>query len=340
MHGIFVTPVAGLELTEAVRHEFRVNRVLFVSATKLPRIRNRFRIPETLASYRSRSPAISSILDASATLAVVRHSGESGEVQQESFRLVQEELAILALSQLGFSKRRSLSHPRILDVAPRRTLRYVLFDEGGVSSVAGVRVIGAILPLRLDQPWLEFQEDVLFLPLLKILQGTKSVSRGWRSLLRRTAVIVGRGMVSSHTPTAFLSNMIALEMLLTEQGERHIDVLPKRIEAFLGWAGYWEKRGFSDKIKRIYALRCKYVHQGESDEITKKDLLFADDLVLNILTNIVHHPREFYSKESVIRFAELVRCEQQLGVRPKVRPRTLRMLAPRYTKKDLEQIWE
>jgi hypothetical protein len=129
--------------------------------------------------------------------------------------------------------------------------------------------------------------------------------------------------------------MIALELLLTKQGDKVNETLPTRAEAFLGWTGFWAVENFADRIQKIYGKRCKLVHQGERDLIKRKDLLFTDDLLFNLLVNIVGHHLIFSNKESIIEFSNKVQAEHLLGVKPKTRPKTLHYVHNYYSEEIL-----
>ena len=95
------------------------------------------------------------------------------------------------------------------------------------------------------------------------------------------------------------------------------------------------------KLREAYAKRCSYVHNGAFDEIQIKDLLFMDDILLNILVNILGHPKVFPSKLSVIEFSKKVSAEKILDLHsrlPGVRPKTLIHVSRNYSDADLAQI--
>ena len=56
------------------------------------------------------------------------------------------------------------------------------------------------------------------------------------------------------------------------------NVYPERIEAFLGWVGYWAERKYEERIRAAYQARCKLVHEGDASGVTEEMLLFTDDL--------------------------------------------------------------
>ena len=91
---------------------------------------------------------------------------------------------------------------------------------------------------------------------------------------------------------------------------------------------------YKEKIKSAYKKRCAFVHNGRREEITVEDLLFTDDLLLNLLINLIQHINIFKSKEAVIEFSNKVEAEYLLGVTPRVRPKSLQFSSRHYTADD------
>ena len=107
----------------------------------------------------------------------------------------------------------------------------------------------------------------------------------------------------------------------------------ERIEAFLGWVGFWDERESEERIRDAYRARLNPVYEGDTSGVTEEMLQFTDDLVLNLFVNLPKHLKSFNSKDAVIRFAERVKAERILGLKAKVRPKTLRVMVSRYEKK-------
>ena len=80
------------------------------------------------------------------------------------------------------------------------------------------------------------------------------------------------------------------------------------------------------------------MHEGKTEGIDKKLLLFTDDLLFNILVNIVKHIDIFRSKEQIIRFSKKVQAEHLLGRKSRVRPKKLVMISRRYRHKDFDEM--
>jgi hypothetical protein len=107
---------------------------------------------------------------------------------------------------------------------------------GGLSNEA-VPILGLVL----DRRWKQFQDQVLFTNLCKILQRQTKVNEGWRYDLRRAALLVGESVGANDLLKSFIWNMAALETLLTKRDqERAEDAVQWRAEALLGWVRWGE----------------------------------------------------------------------------------------------------
>lgn len=331
---VYIAPVSGVTLTEAVNNEFHIQRVVFVSQSKLPRIRARLGIPQRISAFKRKDWV--EFFGKFETFAVVQQTGDPEQAKTTSRKLVRDGLAILSTSQLGFSKRQSGANPSIGESHGSASLEALINTKDQRKILEGKR-LGKLQPLVLDWRWNNYHKKMFFYKLLDILNRKTMVEPPWRDDLKRAAILIGQSQCSSDLAQAFLWNMIVLDLLLMKQGDKY-DVFPKGIEAFLGWIGFWEVNGYTTKIKEVYRKRNALVHAGKRDEIAVEDLLFTDDLLLNLLINIVHHPELFSSKEHIIGFAAKVEAEHLLEITSIIRPKTLRFVAPLYSEKDLREI--
>jgi hypothetical protein len=250
--------------------------------------------------------------------------------------LIRDELALLNLSKLGYAKRSQIASPSISRERPTGSRSYLILRTDGKAWSQPNQAVGNLGALRLDGVWKRFHEKGFFHTLIRIIRGEIHVSKAWRRDLRNAAILVGQSQTSSDVPQAFLWNMIALELLLTEQGDKYSEELPARAEAFLGWIGFWGQENFAERIREVYTKRSAFVHAGRRDLITRQDLFFTDDLLFNILINIIGHHRLFKDKTDVVSFSKRVQAEHLLGVNAKVRPKSLRFLRRFYSEKDFQ----
>lgn len=221
---VYIIPIDGVKLTGAVKNEFQIDRILLVDKVKLPRIRKRLGLPQKISEFKD---MWSGFFSRSDTYAVVRHSGNPTETRKFCRQLVRDELALLALSQLGYSRRRYGNSPSILGIQQSSQIKDLLLNSAdGRKSLQG-KLEGKYRPLVMDKRWYNYQKEQFFFNLLKILRKEIKVSNTWRQELSRAALLVGQSLCSTDLAYSFLWNMIALEMLLTRQGDKYTDVLPK-----------------------------------------------------------------------------------------------------------------
>lgn len=334
---IFIVPIKGLILTEAVNREFLMSKVLFVDHQKLPYIRKRFGIPQRISELKTLK-STKEFFDSAQTFALFPHYGVAIGKRTKCLRVVRDELAILTLSQLGVRKRRFNSHPGIMCEFSRGPIDSWFINLQGKGNIFNRQMSKGFVPLHLDNEWKRVHRNSFYLKLLKIINGKTEAQKSWVNNLRTASILIGESLSSNDIANAFLLNMIALECILTKQGDQFRTDLPKRIEAFLGWAGYWHVKNYEQKIQVAYTKRCNLVHSAKRDDVKIQDLLFTDDLLFNLLTNIVDHIDRFPSKKAIMEFADKVEAEHLLGIKSKVRPKTLHFISRTYTKEDYEEI--
>ena len=335
---VFIAPLAGVELTKAVNNEFKISRVSLIAKRKLARVRKRYGLDITKNEFDERIIGSHSWTGPKAdTYAIIRCSGKPKELQRECISIVKDELHILASSQLGYGKRRTNSHPSLMGYQNKGQISYLFHDSKSERGIYSNQLIGKYMPLSMSYGWKRHHKESFFIELLRLINGN-SVKRGWRKTLRRAAIMIGQSQCSNDLVQSFIWNMIVLEMLLKKEGDKYIDVLPERIEAFIGWIGYWSVGNYEKWIQEVYKKRCKFVHNGQWENIGVLDLLFTDDILLNLLVNIVRHPRIFHSKDAVIEFADKVKAEHVLGIKPRVRPKSMVFFSRRYSENDLSEI--
>lgn len=319
---IFLVPINNLELTNGINFEFTVKKVTFVDARKLPYIRRRLGIPEKISVIR-KSKLFDGFFNENKTFATFRLTGTIKDLKEKFFQLTREELTLMSLSQLGFSRRKTIKYLSVSQEHPTGKSSCLFLNTRNKHKQISFSLVGNPFPLSLDGTWKNIAKNFFYFDLIRILKGEVQISRSWKNDLYNASIFAGQSQNSVDIPQAFLWNMIALELLLTKQGDKYGDALPTRVEAFLGWTGFWEKDNYLSRIREIYEKRCLLVHRGDRDCISLRDLQFTDDLLLNLLTNLVKHINFFNSKKDIIDFSKKVEAEHILGIKPRVRPKTM-----------------
>jgi hypothetical protein len=336
---VLCVPIANLSIEkDGIGQEHQVDRVTFIDAKKLPYIRKKLGIPMKISTLRNKHKTIlGGILTKSDTYAIIRFTGRLETEEAKTLNRIREELSILSLSQIGYAKRRSNFAPTIAREHGVGITEYFAINSNDATLMSSFRLRGKVGPLVLNKKWKYFQNKAFYFKLLRIIRGEIGVARQWKNDLRNAAIMAGQSQCMIDLPQAFLWNMIAIELLLTHQGDKYAKELPKRAEAMLGWVNYWSDDDYESRITDLYNKRCELVHNGVRENILIDDLLFTDDLILNLFTNIVSHIDIFCSKEALIAFSEKVKAEHILGVKPKVRPKTFKYFKHEYTKYDYQQ---
>jgi len=321
---LFIAPVFGVELTEYVNNEFQILRTLLVSNEKLRRNRKKFGISEQI----SKLPQIQKELffDACATFAIVIHNSNRNDdtLVNESLQIIQKELSILSLSCLYSERRGEFVKPTVMNPSVINIDRYSITKIDN-NELSGRVDFGALQrphrPLTLGKNWFTSQKEYFFLKLLTLIKNQNKkykFNKDWIEIITKASILIGKSINSNDLEHAFLWNMIALEILLTNSNDsKFLDILPRRIEAFFGWYNNWKTEGFEKKIEEIYSKRCKFVHRAIGEDITVEDLLFTDSLLFNLLNNIASFPNLFSRQEDVINFSHKIEAQKTLKINRK-----------------------
>ena len=305
---VALTPIRNLFISDAIGFEIQINKVTFINASKLARRRKRYGFNSPMSAIKKRYKGmLDSFFNEEKTFATLRLTGNN-------------------------------ACPAISDEKPSGRRSCLMYNPSTSASYQPNEVVGKIGSLNLDTRWHNYQKKVFFYDLLKIISGKTKVNSSWRKDITNAAILAGQSQSGHDIAQCFLWNIIALETLLTKREGKYSEKLPERTEAFIGWAQDWHVENFDKKIRDMYKKRSIFVHNGRRDEINIEEILFSDELLLNVFVNIVRHPKIFESKEKLIKFSEMVQAERTLGIRPKVRPKTFAILRQRYTKEDLVKI--
>jgi hypothetical protein len=238
--------------------------VTFIASDKLPRIRKRLNITRPLSEIRKEYSWFNSLFE-SPTIAFLWQEGDPEDTRNQCLKLVQQELDILSVSQLGLLKRRHNSYPRIRGSRTGIIVSTAHFDsKGHLAFFSSNQQRSEIIPLSIDGMWKDYHRNIgPFSNLLQIIQGKKEVQKSWRQVLRRVALLIGKSQCSKDLSHAFLLNMIVLEMLLSEGSDKYLVEMPKRVDAYLDWTLHSTGKFYSDFTEPLYNKRCDLVHRGK-----------------------------------------------------------------------------
>jgi len=334
---VFIAPISGLILTDDIKNEIRIDKITFITAKKLSRVWKRLGLPVSTAALIKKSPYVyGNFFSSNDVFAVSTLGGIGLDREQDFLKLVRYEINILSLSHLGYGRRSGNYGISLSEENPRASRNFLMMNFKNTDAVLNDNLVGKYLPISLDKRWKMNAKKRFFDELIKVLRYDKNISDGWRKDILNAALLAGQSQSSVSLPQAFLWNMIAIETLLTRQGDSYSKILPKRVEAFIGWSSDWSIVGYEKKIRDIYDKRCAFVHAGRTDDLVIDNLLFSDQILVNVLFNILTHLSMFKDKESIIKFSEKVEAEHLLGIKSKIRPKTLHHIKIGLNSKDYE----
>ena len=171
---VFITTIYNLELTDAIANEIQVGRVTFISSEKLIRIRNRLGLKKVHINSISEKLKYAHISDLVSyfkkykSFAVLRTYGVPKNIKANCFRMTQEELMILAFSQLYFQNRRFTGFLGLAGEHDFSAVNHLFLDSSSPTFVKGSQLLKSFTPLTLDMHWLDYHKQLYFLKLLTL----------------------------------------------------------------------------------------------------------------------------------------------------------------------------
>jgi len=342
---LFIVPIRGLLLTKEVNNELKVGNVLFVSKERLPRIRKRLGIPLVISKLgkigidnpESLERRINDFFKSSKTFAITHFSGTPKNNEIQNIRKIEKAINLVPFSKLGYSTR---NFKQKIEIKSSDKILYnekIYIDKNNKRLSINFNSLHTI-PLELNSTWKKFQRRFFYFQLLKIVNGEQKIKRKWKNTLISTANLIGKSINSHDIPEAFLRNVIAMEMLLVNQNEKIKEKLIERSAYLLEWYKDWSENKLPEKIEALYKKRCDFVHDGDTENISKEDLIFSDDLLFNLINNIFRNIDKIDSKGSLIDFSNKYQCEKKLGLKSKLQFGRFEYMKKEYRDLDIENL--
>lgn len=338
---IVSVPVYNLVINKENNSEIQVENVIFISRNKISFARRRLGFRERISEIDKYllDNLGQKLFDTAETFAVMKLQRAPEDSLLKPMLRVRESIWILASSLFSPSTRGNTPFFGFPEHKAHLSHEYLVYDTQGTSSKYTWTVISPIFPFTLDNQWKQIMKHHFFPSILRIINKNITVNSKWYYSVRKSVILAGKSILSSDLPQAFMYDMIALETLLTYQGDKFPDAIIERLNAFFSWyfqrhSGQWEKT-----IKRLYKLRCKMVHDGETGEIKTEDLISADTLLYNVLINIGIAIKAIKNKKDLIHLAEIIKARKVLGINKRL-PFRARFQTPRLSDQKLQQIKE
>lgn len=313
----FLFPIYNLEIEHQDNFQLEIGRVKFISIDS-----QSYKYKEEITQIRTQN-GYKKFFDFSPTVAFIEFKKTHVDNYSKALKFVKESILILSHSKLSHVSRRYDCHFGITPI--KKVYTSLSFSQNNEQIHFKAEQFPGFFKMKINSIWQENSKIFYFDKLLKIIYSEEyNIGKNWKRTLSKAVKLSGRSLLSNSIPESFLWNMIAIEILLTEQGDKVKDELPKRCEAFIGWVFDWESEKYHKSISDMYQKRCLLVHQGDLDIITQSDVKFTDNLIFNILWNLVEHIDYFPSKENVIKFSKKIHAEKLLGLESKIEPKSLK----------------
>jgi len=308
---LIVIPIYNLILSKEVNKELKIKDVTFIDRDKLVKTRKKFGFAITFSQIDSMYKQISlKTLNSSKTYAVVKYKLPNKKDLSKPLAKIKESINILASMQLLNRTRVSKFGIYTNVISPKRDL--LLYDIGTNTVNLSYKAIN-VLSYTFEQKFSIIKPYHFFPYILRLLNKDTSINHGWKNDITRAVILAGKSIFSTDLSEAFLSNMIALETLLTSRSDKHKQALKERLTALFHWYFNSENVNWDNDIDHIYQLRCKMVHNGDVSDIRTQDLLMSDKILYNLLLNISISSKQIKSKSDLINISEKLKACETLG---------------------------
>jgi hypothetical protein len=194
---LFLAPIRNLEIEKAVNYEFTVNRVTFVNGSRFIKRRKRYGFKHPISEIKKKYKGIlDQLFIEERTFATLRLAGIGKDIKNKFINQINDELSIISLSQLGYSRRSHncspvLSQEKIL--GHRSSLMFNLTTD---DSYHPNEVVGKVGTLSLDEDWKNFQRKSFFYNLFNIISGIPAWGKAsWQNV----SLLPPPSVVSKHS---------------------------------------------------------------------------------------------------------------------------------------------
>jgi len=174
-----------------------------------------------------------------------------------------------------------------------------------------------LIPLRIDHWWIASEKQHRFLRAVESFTTDQTrVPPAWQIAVRRALRSFGEGYLQYNAQQAMLADMITLDLLLFENGERRQRKI-QLLDSSLDWVRTWTPPGArwasAEDLTRLLYIRNKLVHEGHCGDLTARELLLADDILGNLLLLAVRNTADIRCKDDLRSFAEQALARRVLG---------------------------
>jgi hypothetical protein len=312
---ILIAPIVGVRFYQDSKGEFEIGKTLVISGEKLKRKRKIFNHNVSVKKLLIENKIDPNFISDERTYVISCEGNIGSKAKDIMTKRIREDLDILALSQLSGSRKHN-SKILIAKYEDKNFFEHVLLNPKIGKAVNSSKRIGSFGFFNIAKQWHTRNDSFYFTDLLKIIfKESSAYNNNWRNDIKRAAILAGQSQQSEDIVKAFIWNIIAIETLVIEQNDKISVAIPERIGSLISWFPNWELDNFIGRIEKMYKKRCGFVHAAKYDDITQDDLIFSDQLIINILINVVKNIKHFNRKEALIKFSEMNKARKLLGLK-------------------------
>jgi len=338
---VLIYPVYNLEISQDIGGEIQIDRVAFFARDKIPRIRKRLGFAKKISEEnrvwkKHHLPNLFS--EASSYALIIFRSKNINEDISEPINKIKEAFWILASSQF-FLRRDFTKYFGSLEHQGNMKTGFTLYDQSQKFAIRHFRKINP-LPYKLDKAWKIYKKNHFFSFLLKFLNHniSENINSDWKKTIRNASILAGKSVFSKEISQAFLYNMIAIESLFKiNPSDKFPSSMIERYNALFGWITEEDPRPWEYVLKRLYELRCKFVHDGDIGDIKTTDIIHSDCILFNLLFNICRSIKCFPTSQSFTKLTKKINARRILGQKIKERP-NLRYFHADLSRSTIERI--
>lgn len=241
----------------------------------------------------------------------LQHGRERGRDLEDNFLgNVRRALAFLASTLWTYKGRHPLSNFGELENASRGQRAWFFQDveKPFLHALFEMAWTRGLMPTRIDVFWIAAERRHRFLRSINsFFQDNTLLTERWKTAVARALQLFGEGYLEHDAQQAVLANMIALDVLLFENGEKQTQQVPlldgmlRCVRAYTPPGPAWAD---TEALTRLVCIRNDLVHEGHTLDLTIDDLLLADDIVGNLLLLILRNRSDFRTKIELREFAK------------------------------------
>jgi len=179
-------------------------------------------------------------------------------------------------------------------------------------SVSG-RSTGPIQEIKFDGFWNGNQKAGFYNELNLLNSPTTRAPLTWINRLLNVTATLGHARLATTEWEAFLFSMIGIERLLKSSRKTWSESVPPRLQDAFAWLR--SKPGYEEKVQGLYTLRNAVAHEGRVNDVSRRDVEIADEILFNLLLLAYKHLDE--AKD----IAQLVSRGKKQGMQKGKRPK-------------------